>query len=239
MFSENSRKILTAAIVFAIFLPACGVWQKTENAAPTPAPAVLDEASRELPFSTKEPENYQAEIVISTFNSDEKSERKIFTARNGTRRLTIFNSGERTEISALNLDNNVSLSISQPKKIYTENKLTANNSVSPADDFLTTEWLNAETAATFEKLETENNLTKFRVRLNDSENSEILIYFDGNLKIPVKQELYSISGEQKTLTFSVEVRNFKTETDEKIFEPPKDFRKVSAKEFQEVLRENK
>ena len=67
----------------------------------------------------------------------------------------------------------------------------------------------------------------------------MLIYFDENVKIPTKQEFYSVSGEQKTLTFSVAVKNFKTPADEKLFDPPKDFRKVSAKEFQEISRREK
>ncbi|MGI9034897.1 MAG: hypothetical protein ACR2GD_02545 [Pyrinomonadaceae bacterium] len=235
MFSGNSRKILTAAIVLAIFFPACRFWQKTETAAPTPA--TIFETSRELPFSTTEPENYQAEIVTRIYANGEKNEFKIFTARSGNRRLTIFNVGEKTEISSLNLNDGAPLSISEPKKIYTENRLTATDFVNPTDDFLTIEWINAKAAAAFEKMATENNITKFRVRLNDSENSESLIYFDENLKIPVRQEFYKIDGGQKTLTYSVEVKNFKAETDENLFAPPKDFRKVSAKEFQEILWE--
>jgi outer membrane lipoprotein-sorting protein len=90
-------------------------------------------------------------------------------------------------------------------------------------------------------LGTENNLTKYRVRMGDAENpnSEILIYVDEQIKLPVRQEFYSTSGEQKTLTFAVELKNFKTEADEKLFEVPKDFRKITPKEFQEVLRQER
>lgn len=239
MFSGNTKKLLTAATLIPLFFSACYFRQKPEAAPPTPTPFVVDETSSELPFSTKEPEIYQAEIITRIYANGEKTERKIFTARNGTRRLTIFNLGEKTEISALNYGNDLLLSALPAEKIYTENNLAANASVNSSDDFLTTEWLNAKDDAAFEKLETENNLTKFRARLNDSENSETLIYFDENLKIPVRQEFYIIDNEQKTLEFSVEVNNFKTETDEKFFELPKDFRKVSAKEFQEIIWQEK
>ncbi|MGI8555983.1 MAG: hypothetical protein ACR2LT_06465 [Pyrinomonadaceae bacterium] len=234
MFAGNSKKILTAAIALAIFFPACRFRQTQETAAPTQTPSAA-EIIRELPFSTKEQENYQAEIVTRIYANGEKTEFKTFTARSGMRRLMIFNVGEKTEVAALKTADNSFISISQPKKIYTENKLTINSFVNSDDDFLTTERLNAENTAAFEKMGTENNLTKFRVRLNDSENSEIIIYYDDNLKIPVKQEFYKIDGGQKTLTFSVEVNNFRTETDEKFFAPPPDLRQVSVKEFQEIM----
>lgn len=223
------------AVIISVFFSACRFWQKTDNAAATPTPAVIDETSSVLPFSSKEPESYQAEIVTQILTSGEKSERKILTVRSGARRLTIFDVGEKMEISALNSGSGSSYSIYKAKKVYTENKLAADASGSSGDDFLTTEWLNAKTSAAFENLGTENNLTKFRARLGGSENSEVLIYIDENLKIPVKQEFYTIEGESKVLTFSIEVKNFKPQVDEKLFELPKDYRQISAPEWQELM----
>jgi hypothetical protein len=90
----------------------------------------------------------------------------------------------------------------------------------------------------FENLGAENGLTKYRVRLKDmpKDASETLIYIDENLKIPVKQEFYTINGEQKILVFSMELRNLKLQTDDKLFELPKDYRKVSSNEFQKAIR---
>lgn len=234
MFAENSKKFLTAAVLIPLFFSACRFWQKPE-AAPNPTSPVAGEIIGELPFSTKEPEIYQAEIISRIYANGENRERKIFTARNGMRRLTIFDVGEKTEISSLNVNDNLSLSISRPKKIYTEIIPKANVFNNSGDDFLTNEWLNAKSYAAFEKLEAENDLTKFRARLNDSENSEILIFIDEKLKIPVREEFYTIGGEQKTLTFSIEIKEFKLAADKNFFELPKDFRKVSPKEFQEIL----
>jgi hypothetical protein len=177
------------------------------------------------------------EIINQTYDGDVKSERRILMARNGARRVTVFNYGEKNLITHLELTPQVTLLIYYDKRIYTEVLNDSLASRETASDFLTTEWLNQKTPSTFESLETENNLSKYQVRLGDAtnSNSEILIYVDENLKLPVKQEFYSVSGDRKDLTSSIEVKNFKSEPDEKLFELPKDYRKVSMAEFQEFL----
>lgn len=235
MFSENSRKIITAAAFILIFMNACRFWQKPETAAPPAPPGVVENANGGVPFQIEEPKTYQTEIINRIYENGEKRETKSFTAQRGVQRLSVFNIGEKNETALLEIGRGQTFSINRAKKIYAENPLPANVSSSAGDDFLTTEWLNTKTFTTFEKLEAENNLTKFRARLNESENSEVIIYFDENLKIPVRQEIYTISREQKILMFSTELSNFKTEADDKNFQLPKDFRKVSAKEFEEIL----
>jgi hypothetical protein len=97
--------------------------------------------------------------------------------------------------------------------------------------------LNQKIPAIFENLGSEAGLLKFRVKLGEPYNntSEILIYVDESLKLPIKQQFYSINGEQRTLTFSVEMKDFKFETDEKFFELPEGYRRVSPKEFKEIV----
>lgn len=210
---------------------------------PSPTPFVATDIKSEIPFSTKEPEIYQTEIINRTYAADadggETQERKIFTARNGESRLTVFNPGQKGEIARLDLNAaGVTISIHRGKRIYTESSPGGGSGRDETNDFLTTEWLNQKQSAGFESLGTENGISKFRVRLGEAEktNSEILIYVDENLKLPVKQEFYSGGeGEQKTLTFSVEMKNFKPEAEAKLFELPKDFRKVTPKEFQEII----
>jgi hypothetical protein len=72
--------------------------------------------------------------------------------------------------------------------------------------------------------------------LDDAGKSEIIIYVDEKIGLPVKQEFYGIGDGQKNLTLSVELRNFSLQTQAKHFELPKDYRKVSLKEFYEILR---
>src|SRR5205085_10927577 len=122
------------------------------------------------------------------------------------------------------------------KKIYAENPGAQAAGTDDWADFLTTEWLNQKTEASFEKLKTTENLTQYRVNLGDSNSSEIFVYVDEASGLPVKQEFYAISGEQKTLTYSFELKNLKLETDENLFSIPTDFKKISIEEFRKILR---
>ncbi len=237
MFKSSADKFFFA--LFLIFTSACGFWRGGEGATPTPVPSVTQEIKSEIPFSTVEPEIYQTEIVNQTYAGSEKTERIFFTARNGTNRLTVFNVGDGDETSLLEAAGGQTFSIHRARKIYAENQSNPQPAEGTLNDFLKTEWLNQKTPAAFESLGKENNLAKFRVSLGDAQNqpSEILIFVDENLRLPVRQEFY-VAGDgsgQKTPVFSVELRNFKTTLDEKLFELPKDYRKVSIKEFQEIV----
>lgn len=243
MLSSNPAKLFYLVLFFSICFSACGFWRRAEeNSNASPTPFAAQEIPSEIPFSTREPEVFQGEIIVSGFINDEKSERKTFIARSGNRRLTVYAAGEKTQVSFLRIDDDRAFSISQEKKIYTESAFNRASTAPGSEnfnDFLTVAQLNAKASAAFEKLGAENGLSKFRVRLNNSETSEILIYVDENLKIPVRQEFYSRSGERKTLLYTVELKNFQPQTDEKLFElPPKDFRKVSREEFDKIRRES-
>lgn len=236
MFKSSAGKLFFGFLL--LFNSACSLWQNNQNATPNPTPFVPTEIKSEIPFSTKEPDVYQAEIINQTFaGGNENTNRKIFVARKGESRLTVFDEGEKRETAILNSADGAAFSLYHSRKVYTENSTGADSSTQSGNDFLTTEWLNQKTSAAFENLGTENGLSRFRVKLGNAEttNSEILIYVDENIKLPVRQEFYSVSSEQKTLLSSVELKNFKTEADEKLFELPKDYRKVSAKEFQEII----
>ena len=231
------KPIKTSVIFAVLFCQACGSQQNRANRNAN-TPFAADELKTAIPFSSKEPDVYQAEIVLTNYAGGEKSEHKIFTARSGAKLRCDY----ENEISFLQLDENRRFSIHNRKKIYVEyqtNQQVSNETGETLKDFLTTEWLNEKRSATFENLGAENNLTKYRVKPEGtpSDASENLIYVDENLKIPVRQEFYTTNGEQKTLVFSMELRNFKPEADDKLFELPKDFRKVSADEFQKTIRQ--
>ena len=231
MLSFNSIKFYAAAaVVFALF-PACRVWQKTEGETPAPTPFVAEELKSEIPFSTKEPEIFQTEIVITTDGKEQKN----FVARNGANRRFDYNVGAKNQVLSVQTDKNYL--ILPGKKIYAES-YNAENAPAPESltDFLTTGWLNEKTEAKFERLENEGNLTKYRVRLGASDASEILIYIDEARGFPARQEFYSINDGEKTLKFSVELRNLQLQTNEDTFAIQKDYRKVPIAEFRKTLR---
>jgi hypothetical protein len=234
MFSIRFIKFPAVFALIVLAASACRFWQNGGNAAPTPTPLVIEELKSEVPFATAEPQVFQAEIILTA----NETERKTFTARNGTKRRIDYNFGAENQVINLQTDKNYL--IIPNRKIYAENSMSEN--AAATDDwtsFLTTEWLNAKTSAKFEKLETVENLTKYRVLLDEKESSEIIIYFDEAQKIMTKQEFYSINGAQKTLNFAFELRNFNLQTDENLFSVPTDCKKVSMEELRKELSQSK
>lgn len=236
MFLHRSIKIFAGLVV--LFATSCSFWQSAEkqNANALSEFLKTEESKSAIPFSTKEPEIYRAKIVLTNYAGGEKSQREIFTARRGEKLRCDY----ENKISFLQIGENQKFSINNDKKIYAEN--TANSGVAgetgnQIKDFLTTQWLTEKRGATFEKLGAENNLTKYLVKFEDESNaaSETLIFVDENLKIPVRQEFYTTGGEQKTLVFSMEIENLKLEAGDELFTLPKDFRKVSLKDFQKTI----
>ena len=216
------------AFVFLFCSTSCSFWQTAENTNSNPPP-ISEETKTDIPFESREPETFQTEIVITNFLNGEKNEKIYFLARSGNKSLTVFNRGEKTEHSVLN-DGGKTIFINQEAKTFRETGSDL-NAVSPDEilEFLTTEWLNRKTDASFEKLQTENNLTNYRVRLGESNTSEIILTYDETLKMPVKQEFYSVSGEQKILTMTIELKNFQLATDEKLFVLPQDYKRAETK----------
>ncbi len=221
-FSKSPFFLILSVVLLASF-SACGFFQNDQNNAPAKDPDLAG-FSTNIPFANKEPEVFQTEIIVSTFINGEKNVRNYFTARKNGNVLTKFGDSE----SKLQTSTNRIFAIDHKRKTFTET--SAENAFGGEADeiggFLTTKWLNEKASPNFKNLGTQNNLTKYLVKLGDSQNSEILIFVDENLKLPVKQEFYSIAGEKKDLTYAVELKNFKPQADDKLFEIPKDYREI-------------
>ncbi len=230
MFSSNFIKLF---YVLALLLcQSCSYWRGKTEATPAPTPFVVEELKSEIPFSTKEPDVYQTEIVVTGENG---SEEKTFAAKNGANRLLTLDFQGKSEVAFLQSGVNQNFIIARRQKIYAENRYE--NIAAKSDilkDFLTVELINRKTDAKFETLGAENNLVKYQVNLKDAKNSETIIYVDEKIGLPVKQEFYSIVGERKILTLTVELKNFSLAADASIFEVPKDYRRVSPNEFREI-----
>ena len=217
---SNSKKNFTAFILLLLICSACRLFQASNNE--TPKPFTPEEIKSDIPFLTKEPEIFQAEIVITANNTENKK----FIARSGNNRRFDYNLGAKNQVSVVQTDK--IYTILNDKKIYTETVLSGN--FAGQNDW-TNEWLNEKTSAEFTKLGAENNLTQYRVSFGETEKSEMIIFVDENLQLPVKQEFYSLENGQKILTMTIELKNFKAEAANDLFTVPKDFKKVSAKEF--------
>lgn len=233
MITTARSRCLLSALLFAALCSSCSFWSGSDTKQPDSG-AIIGSKSR-IPFETKEPEIYRCEIVVTTFGLGKKSERIVKAARNGSKLRYIYPSG----VSFLKTGEGENYLIQTEARIYVaSSKIPANLSKNGVtfEDFPTTEWLNKRIGAKFESLGAEKGLAKFRVVLDESIYSEIVIFVDENYRLPVKQEYYSIDGSQKTLVSVIELRDIRLETDDTMFELPKEFKQVTLNEFQEVLR---
>lgn len=232
MFSSNSIKFFSVLVLLGC--QSCSYWRGQTNATPVvPPPFVAEPLKSAIPFSTKEPDVYQAEIVTIDAGGVEE---KTFAAKNGANQLLITNFQGKTETAFLQIGANRNVLLAPRQKIYAEDESSAAAKNDGLNDFLKVELINRKTDARFERLGAENNLEKYRATLDDASNSEIIIHVDANLGLPVRQEFYSVGGEQKTLILTVELRNFNLQAEAGIFEIPKNYRKVSPTEFRETMR---
>lgn len=232
MFSLDFIKTFFLCALVFLLLPACGFWRK--NDAEQPPALAVEELKAELPFSIAEPENFQAEVVISTGSGEQRN----FVARRGEKRRYEYAFGKRDQITVLQTDQGYL--ILPNEKIYAASSAAEN--IPAAEnwaDFLTFGWLEAKTAAEFEKLETVGNLTKYRAQLDGKVSSEVLIFVDETRGLVVRQEFYTVSGAQKVLNFTFELVNLKFETAENLFIVPPDFRQVSISELRKRISKNK
>lgn len=220
--------------ILPVFLLAgisgCGLWKDPGKFDSATDPEIDSAISTNIPFSTKEPENFQAEIIISSFIKEQKSEQRYLIARQNGNSLQTSYKGSEKERSILRTAENKTYLINHQTRSYRE--LTSGRGSAFSDDklikSLTSKWLNEKTSAKFEKAGTEKELTKYLVKFDDSTKTEVFIYVDEKLKIPVKQEFFSLYENKKTLTYRMEIKNFKSKANEELFKLPEGFEEVTG-----------
>lgn len=219
MSSSNRFKLIFFLSLAIVFNSACRFWGGSTTKTNPDSPVA--EVQTDIPFNTKEPETFQAEIILSNYIGGNKAKRNHFIAKKGVKNLIAFDYGTENETATLQTNESDVYFIDRKQK--TIRKKTGSDPADAIDDlkkFLTTKWLNEKSAGEFEDLGVVDNFLKFRVTLSDSEKTEVLIFVDKDLNIPVKQEFYSIQENKKVLTYSVEVKNLKTEVSDEIFALP-------------------
>lgn len=226
LLSNAAKSFLTSGLLL-FFFAGCSLWQNREG---QNAPIISETKSR-IPFPTKEPDNFQCEIIITSGGL----ERRILVARKGEMRRIVYNFGTPGQYGTLDIGKVYLIAASQ--MAYAEKPSDAKlfEGGTQFSD-LTSELLNRRDHTEFEALGRENDLVKYRARINEGSASEILIYVDESIGMPIKQELFSVEGENRTLQYTMELKNFKLETDEGLFAIPAGFRKISLDEFYRTIR---
>lgn len=218
MFLSNPLKFLLSSSIFLFSLTGCGWWQAANG---TRAPEMF-ETRNELPFSTLEPDVFQAEVVVSAGGT----ERKMFVAQKGDRRRIDYDSdgpNRRTIIYS-----GGKFVICSKEKIFAE--VPKNGAANP-DDTLTTVLADTRIYASFTLLADEDGQAKYSGKTADGASGEMIVFVDRALELPVRQEFYSIENGNRTLKYSVEFKNAKLEADDSLFEMPAGFRQVKIAEF--------
>jgi len=219
MFLSNPAKLILVVCLWIALFQGCGWWQNDQNTLTTP---VVSAPQSNIPFSTKEPEVFQAEFV----RSDGTTETRSFYARKGAKwRFDAFDQGNRPLRSIIKAGS--LYTIMHAAKVYTEVQPSQDpaNDTDFGDDIISG-LLRQGTYAKFEEIGREGNIVKYRARIENFEASDVVIFFDNSLGMIVRQE-FSKLGEQPENMFIFETRNVKFEVDDALFVIPNGYRKVS------------
>jgi hypothetical protein len=213
MFLSTPAKIFSATCFLSLVFAGCSLWRGNENSAVTFA----SEPKSEFPFVAHEPDVFQAELVVRTG----ETERRTLIARDGGMRRMDFDVGTDNRHAVLITDKEYLLYF---KRMTFEERDLSSNAAAQFEP-LTAQMLNLRDYASFDEMGRNGSVVQFKARVNESRNSEVLIFFDESIGLPVREEFYSIEGDQRTLQYSVELRDFRRDVQPDLFTVPPDFRR--------------
>ncbi len=220
MFLSNPRNYFLLSVFFALILQACGSSAGNDN-----RPVSMTTQTRsEFPFSTKEPEVYQGDFVVSVG----KNESRWFVARKGEKaRFDIFSGNERS-VTRLTTEN--IYVVDHRKKVYAA--APAGSDSTGFADGITENFFRGKAYREFEDLGLDGELKKYKVREDPSGKDKIFIYVDQASGMIVKQEFTGQNGEAGSpFSYIYEIRNLKLDVDDSMFAIPEGYRKVSWDEY--------
>lgn len=237
-------------VVASLILPGC---KRVSDSAAPPANHELASSSSP-PFSTKEPERYQATRIItftessSTGAGNPPKTNKVVIARDGEQRREEYESKDLGSI--VFLENAAGRYILLPQaNLYAEaNEPGASAQVTQlqveaelmSPDLLLNE-LNI--SLQYQKLGTEviagRTATKYQVgNSNSTGRNGTFIWVDETLGMPIATQYNGNNGDISTRVF-MELQNIRTEVDSKTFALPGDYRKVPAKQILAMIHGEK
>lgn len=249
--------VLLLALLLAGLLAACqrlnsGGDNRSETANNSRA---AGEASSTPPFSTREPERYQARVILRSSLRAQPSaspdqnggaSTETFIARDGESRREDYELMPGVKVSELQVKAGHFLLV-PAKKLYAELKPGAGLEMDvqageTASDFSPERLVNEAHAGTvYQKLGAEEvngrAATKYRVTIagrTDKDGGaavESLIWIDDALGMPIKYETTSGSRDKSAAMYSMELVDIKQEAEPGLFELPQDYRKVAVKEL--------
>ena len=222
MFLSKSLKPLAVICLAMVLLGACTPSSGgSGGASPTPGEAA------EFPFTVREPDVYQAEIVVTAGGV----ERHTFVAREHANYRTDFDYDSEDRRAVIRGEKNYL--VSYKERIYAEEPAAGGGDVAGSDDPDAGLLLGQRVHADLQKTGNEGGLEKYEGRVEGDENSRIAVWFDPATKMIVRERMYGPDGSE---VYSMELRNFNLEAAAGLFAPPTDFWQVTPDEFRKLMR---
>ena len=227
MFLSNRPTLFVITSILVLFHVSCGSGPTNSNT----GAIVLNAGEGRFPFSTIEPEVFQANFVVTA----DGSEKRWFLARSNDRwRFDIFKGGER---SLTQLRTDKMYLIDHVSRIFAEEPQST-GIFEPPDPILSGFFRGTEYHE-FEDLGIEGGLRKYRLKPGDNSKNEIIIMVDELSGMIVKQDFYEGADEQAGIVVTYEVRDLKLIVEDNVFDLPADFKRVDYDEFQRQSLRNR
>jgi hypothetical protein len=170
--------------------------------------------------------SYQAEVVASSDGVD----KKWLVARDGERwQIDFLEAGDPSR-TRMRLD--AVYSIDHKRKVYTVAETSGETVAGLTDRFF-----KGKEYRKFEKLESQNGVTKYRIQ-NKNGQGEIIMSIDDATGIMIREEFVPPPDSQVS-PFVYEIRNLKQSVDEGTFAIPTGYRKVTPPEYQRIPQKEK
>lgn len=222
---STAAKALPIFILCFSLLSACsGPSGGNTNSASTGA-----QTSGEFPFEMSEPPTYQAKIVMTSGDV----ERSSFIARSGELRRTDHRLNTPLQLTVISGEREVI--IFPALGIYAEREAGAAGQQLGMSEI--TSWLLSQRSfAEFENLGKEGELDKYSVRIDRGDASEVIVFYDPALKMPVRQEFYNVADGERTLQMKTELREVTLQVEPSLFALPPDLKQVAEPELYKQMQ---
>lgn len=233
MVLSNSAKSFLTCTLILFFMQGCRWWQESGNG----NNQAVSSPKSAIPFASAEPAVFQCTIV----RGDGEHDQKTFYARKDENWR--FDIAGETPVSDTILRTDKYYRLNNDKKLFAE--IPQGDAATSEPDFLsdlTFAALKQNADAKFERLGQDGGLTKYRVKLGDSDAAEAIVYVDGATGLVMKEEFFSLKGQTdtaRTPSFVFELRDLKTQVDDSVFAIPAGYKKLSWADYQSATRPKK
>ncbi|HRI04560.1 MAG TPA: hypothetical protein PLL77_12520 [Pyrinomonadaceae bacterium] len=211
MFLSNLPRIFLLVIALTLVIQACGSSQPNENK----EISLTGESSSEFPFAVKEPETYQADVIVTAGGI----ETRWSVARNTDKWRYDIYVGTAMTVSQIRGDK--LYYIDHRKKTFWE--MSEKQGSAEISDIARSFFRGYE-HNDFDETGREGNIIKYKVRPVDKRPGSIVVSIDTASGMMVRQEFLAADG---GVQYVYELRNLKLSVDDSTFAIPSEYRKVT------------